>query len=134
MPSAGEEATTAPISATTAGATPVQRFGAPQRHHRAEQQQTALLRAGRAGPTPGWRSVSCTAPTVIRTGPRRSSLRVVVSSTASAARWEEDHRERQTEEQPAGEADRLPGLLQEHPDGDEVGARADQGGDPPTAG
>ncbi|GHI24615.1 hypothetical protein Shyd_59860 [Streptomyces hydrogenans] len=53
VPSAGEEATTAPISATTAGDTPLQRFGAPQRHHRAEQQQHRRCSGGESGPDTG---------------------------------------------------------------------------------
>ncbi|GHI26995.1 hypothetical protein Shyd_83660 [Streptomyces hydrogenans] len=133
VPSAGEEATTAPISATTAGDTPC----SGSAHHSATTVPSSSRQrcsGGESGPDTGVAECSCTAPTVIRTGPRRSSLRVVVSSTASAARWEETTASGRPRSSQRVKPIDLPGLLQEHPDGDEGGRPRRSGWRPPTAG
>lgn len=88
VPSAGEAATTAPISATTAGGTRC-RGSLHQSTTTVESSRAQRASAGERGPVTGESLCSWMSSAPIRTGPSRSARRVVVSRTASAARWEE---------------------------------------------
>lgn len=88
VPSAGEEATTAPMRATTAGDTP---WSGSLHHSSTTVPSRRRHRAsdGLSGPSTGASECSWICAAVIRTGPLRSARRVVVNRTSSAARWEE---------------------------------------------
>ncbi|CAM5226189.1 hypothetical protein SALBM135S_02449 [Streptomyces alboniger] len=88
VPRAGEAATTAPISATTAGGTRC-RGSLHQSATTVASSRAQRVSAGSHGPETGCSLWAWRSSTVMCTGPSRSARRVVVKRTTSAARWDE---------------------------------------------